>query len=127
MSLADRMVALEAMACAKPVVCSRVEGSEELLANDLEGQGFIAGNDAQMADLAESFLHDESLANEIGTRNQEFVRSRFSIPTMVDSYRRQQAAGENKNESQSKSIVSIAALRRVLKFLHYNQQGNYLQ
>jgi starch synthase (maltosyl-transferring) len=80
-------VVLEAMASGRPVVCSRVQGSEELFAHDRLRQSFAAGDAASMADLAEAFLHDETLSNEVGASNQAHVCKEFSIPAMVDAYR----------------------------------------
>ena len=80
-------VVLEAMAAGKPVVASRVEGSEELLQRYTEAQGFAPGDDAVMANLIQRFLVDQSHAEKVGEANQEFVRSRFSSAAMVDAYR----------------------------------------
>ena len=80
-------VVLEAMAAGKPVVCSRVEGSEELLAHDSERQSFLPGDAAAMKKLVEQFLSDESLCDQVGLNNQQRVRADFSIPAMVDAYR----------------------------------------
>ncbi len=80
-------VVLEAMASAKPVVCSSVEGSEELLRHERARQVFPIGDHNAMKKLAEQFLSDESLCFEIGSRNQQRVKFDFSIPAMVDGYR----------------------------------------
>ncbi len=80
-------VVLEAMASGKPVVCSRVEGSEELLAHDREDQSFVAGDSEAMAGLVERFLMDAAFSDKIGIRNREHVRTEFSIPIMIDAYR----------------------------------------
>jgi glycosyltransferase involved in cell wall biosynthesis len=80
-------VVLEAMAAARPVVCSRVEGSEELLSHALSQQSFPVGDGAAMTNLAEAFLSDEMIADQIGSDNQARVRNDFSISAMVDAYR----------------------------------------
>lgn len=80
-------VVLEAMAAARPVVCSRVEGSQELLAGDEDQQGFAAGDHRTMASLAARFLRDAQLSDAVGQRNQERVRRNFSLTAMVDAYR----------------------------------------
>lgn len=79
-------VVLEAMAAGRPVVCSRVEGSEELLAH-LPSQSFPAGDATAMVESAEPLLSDRQLSNEIGESNQSRVRNDFSIAAMVDAYR----------------------------------------
>jgi glycosyltransferase involved in cell wall biosynthesis len=80
-------VVLEAMAASRPVVWSRVEGSEELLAQALEHQSFPSGDGAAMKNLVGRFLSDPSLRDQIGSDNQSRVRADFSIPAMVDAYR----------------------------------------
>lgn len=80
-------VVLEAMAAARPVVCSRVEGVAELLADATETQSFSAGDSGAMVALAERFLSDDSLCDSVGRDNQSRARRDFSIPAMVDAYR----------------------------------------
>lgn len=80
-------VVLEAMAAAKPVVCSRIEGSEEMLADAMDQQSFPAGDSRAMKDLVEQFLSDEVLCEQVGELNQSRVRNDFSIAAMVDAYR----------------------------------------
>ncbi len=80
-------VVLEAMAAAKPVVCSRIEGSEELLSDALNQQSFPAGDSIAMNNLVEQFLSDQILCDQVGDLNQSRVRNDFSIAAMVDAYR----------------------------------------
>ncbi|QDT09560.1 glycosyltransferase family 4 protein [Planctomycetes bacterium K23_9] len=80
-------VVLEAMAAAKPVVCSSVQGSLELLSHDRDRQVFPIGDDAAMRKLVEPFLADELICDDVGRRNQERVKLDFSVPAMVDAYR----------------------------------------
>jgi len=80
-------VVLEAMAAARPVVCSRVEGSDELLSHALQQQSFPAGDGPAMTKLVEPFLSDPMLCDRIGNDNQSRVRNDFSIAAMVDAYR----------------------------------------
>ena len=86
-------VVLEAMAAAKPVVCSRVEGSEELLARSSEDgtreedQGFAPGDEAQMVRLIDRFQSDETLCKVTGEQNQRLVRSNYSLTAMTRAYR----------------------------------------
>lgn len=80
-------VVLEAMAAGKPVVCSRVEGSQELLSHAIELQSFTPGDDVAMKKLAETFLSDEPLSHEVGAKNLARAESDFSITAMVDAYR----------------------------------------
>ncbi|SMP57205.1 Glycosyltransferase involved in cell wall bisynthesis [Neorhodopirellula lusitana] len=79
-------VVLEAMAAGKPVVCSLVEGSEELIGNDPH-QGFAAGDSAVMTAKLNQFLDDRSLSDRVGRSNQLRMREEFSVQGMVDQYR----------------------------------------
>ena len=72
-------VILEAMAAGKPVVCSRVEGSQELLKHDWDQQSFPAGDGVQMARLASHYLEQQDLALKAGTRNQSFVSQNHAL------------------------------------------------
>jgi glycosyltransferase involved in cell wall biosynthesis len=78
---------LEAMAASKPVVCSLVEGSEELLADAAQYQGFPSGDASQMASLIERLLSDEAIRLEIGLGNQARVKQLFSLSSMTEAYR----------------------------------------
>ena len=76
---------LEAMAAARPIVCSRVEGIAELLGDD-KIQSFDIGDDRAMADQVDALLNQPDLAIQIGKSNQQRVRRDFSITSMVDAY-----------------------------------------
>ncbi len=80
-------VVLEAMAAARPVVCSRVEGIAELLGEAFAAQSFPSGDGHAMSQIAERFLTDETLSDDVGRDNQSRVRRDFSIPAMVEAYR----------------------------------------
>jgi starch synthase (maltosyl-transferring) len=79
-------VVLEAMAAGKPVVCSRVEGSRELIGND-PAQGFDSNNAEQLAARLNRFLEDPDFASQIGRINQQRMQTDFSVQRMVNAYR----------------------------------------
>ena len=80
-------VILEAMATGKPVVCSRVEGSQELLKHDWDQQSFPAGDGVQMARLASRYIEQQDLAMTAGARNQSLVSQHHALTSMVADYR----------------------------------------
>lgn len=80
-------VALEAMAAGRPVVCSDVEGSDELLSHAAAPQVFPAGDGPAMATLIQSLLADPSACEAIGAQNRARALREFSLPRMVDAYR----------------------------------------
>lgn len=81
-------VVLEAMAAGRPVVCSLVHGSDELLGTGERRamQGFPPGDGAAMARLAEGFFADRQAAERIGQLNRRQVLEQFSYTQMVDRY-----------------------------------------
>ena len=80
-------VVMEAMASGRPIVCSDVQGAEELLGHAPKCQLFSAGDSLAMKNLVDQFLNDEALSEKIGEWNQRRVRNDFSIAAMVDAYR----------------------------------------
>ena len=79
-------VVLEAMASGLPVVCSQVEGSQELLANHPADQGFAVGDENEMAARIENFYQHPDRARNVGLTNQSYVKANFSIQSMIDQY-----------------------------------------
>jgi glycosyltransferase involved in cell wall biosynthesis len=80
-------VVLEAMAAGRPVVCSDVQGTAELLSHARPPQVFRSGNSDEMKNLVEQFMSNEALSVKIGEQNQTTARNEFSIAAMVDAYR----------------------------------------
>lgn len=80
-------VVLEAMAAGRPVVCSDIEGSEQLFRHARESQVFQTGDGEAMKNLVEQFLSNEALSEKIGKDNQARTRNDFSVAAMVDAYR----------------------------------------
>ena len=79
-------VILEAMAVGKPGVCSRVEGSQELLRHDWEHQTFPTGDSQQMTMLVSRFLEQAPVAKATGTINQTFIHNHYTVARMVERY-----------------------------------------
>ncbi|MCM2371734.1 glycosyltransferase [Aporhodopirellula aestuarii] len=79
-------VVLEAMAGGKPVVCSRVEGSLELIGDDPD-QGFEPDSDEGLVSRLNRFLDDPEFASSVGQANQKRVHEQFTVQQMVDTYR----------------------------------------
>lgn len=79
-------VVLEAMAGGRPVVCSRVEGSRELIGDDPD-QGFEPGDDGDFIAKVNRFLSDSKFADHVGASNQTRAAKDFSAPQIIDAYR----------------------------------------
>lgn len=99
-------VVLEAMAAGLPVVCSQIEGAEEIFgrpaASDLASdpisdsseigelrshcQLFPVRDSHRMALLAERFFADSSLCQRLGDENRRHVANCFSIDSAIEAY-----------------------------------------
>lgn len=79
-------VVMEAMAAGRPVVCSRVEGTAELLGDDPQ-QTFDTGDETKMVQIVNRLFDQRETAAAIGAANQDRMRREFSVPAMVNAYR----------------------------------------
>jgi L-malate glycosyltransferase len=70
---------LEAMACGRAVVGSRVGGTPELIGDDERGFLFQPGDAGDLAEKLAILIGDERLRCEFGTRAAEFARRNLSI------------------------------------------------
>lgn len=69
---------LEAYACAKPVICSRLPGLRELVINETTGILFELGDSKQLSSSILSLL-TEANAEKIGQNGRLFIESNFTI------------------------------------------------
>ncbi len=88
-------VILEAMAAAKPVAVTRVEGVAQLLGGATEPQTCDPDNLTQLDRLIDRLWNDATLCVQLGNANRGSAEQRFSIDTMVDAYRRLYRAEPN--------------------------------
>jgi starch synthase (maltosyl-transferring) len=79
-------VVLEAMAAGLPIVCSNVEGSEELVISGQTGLVFASGAPDELASSLRTLLADGAYASAMGRAAQERVRREFSWERMVAAY-----------------------------------------
>jgi L-malate glycosyltransferase len=77
------MVALEAMACAKPVVATR-EGGLGQLVPDGGGPKVVAGDAAALAAALREVLADPALARRMGARNRREVEERYAWSRVIE-------------------------------------------
>ena len=70
---------LEAMACGRCVVGSRVGGTPELTGNDERGLLFRPGDAEDLAAKLRLLIENESLRNELGNRAAQFATRKLSI------------------------------------------------
>jgi mannosylfructose-phosphate synthase len=72
------MTALEAMACGRPVVASRLGGIRELVTSEENGLLVDPTNANDFSAAIIKLLNDERLARRIGERGRDIVRERYS-------------------------------------------------
>jgi len=78
------LTVLEAYACGKPIVASRVGGLKDLVKNEETGLLFEPGNIAQLAKSIFNLLNDNDAAKEMGLKGKNFVREIFTIEKVVE-------------------------------------------
>ncbi len=78
------MVLLEAMAMAKTIVATRIDGITEVLENDKTGLLVTAKNSHALAEAIVGILNDKAKANFFGQNAREVAKERFSVKKMVE-------------------------------------------
>ena len=77
------MVLLEAMAMAKPIVATRIDGITEVLENSKTGLLVPAKNSHALAEAIVGILNDKAKANFFGQNAREATKEKFSVKKMV--------------------------------------------
>jgi glycosyltransferase involved in cell wall biosynthesis len=78
------MTLLEAYACEKPMVASKVGGLIDLVIDRETGLLFEPGNVKQLAKSILNLLNDNDVAKEMGLKGKNFVRRNFVIEKVVE-------------------------------------------
>ena len=78
------MTVLEAYACAKPVIASRVSGEPKIVKHGITGFLFEPGNPEELGSYLAHLIENRSLINEMGSRGREFIIGNYSIGKVVD-------------------------------------------
>ena len=79
-------VLLEAMACSRPVIASRVGGIPEVIHEGVNGFMTEAGDAAGLRDRMQCLLDDPALADEMGRNGRRMVRELFSPHSYFKGY-----------------------------------------
>jgi glycosyltransferase involved in cell wall biosynthesis len=77
---------LEAMACGKPVVATRVGSIPESVHDDETGFLVPPGDEAALAARVAQLLEDRAHARQLGASGRALVQNRWSLERMVDGY-----------------------------------------
>jgi len=83
---ASPMVLIEAMACGRPVVASRIGGIPLLVNDGYDGLLVESGNVGELAAACIRLLADPDLAAEFGRRGRQKVEADFSWPSRLSAY-----------------------------------------
>jgi glycosyltransferase involved in cell wall biosynthesis len=78
------MTVLEAYACGKPIVASRVSGLKDLVIDEETGLLFEPGNVKQLAKSIFNLLNGNDVARKMGLKGKNFVRENFAIEKVVE-------------------------------------------
>ena len=77
---------LEAMASGIPVVCTRVGGNVELVADRQRGALVDAGDHVALARVIQEYVSSPNLCSAYASKAREFVVEHFSLDRMIDRY-----------------------------------------
>lgn len=77
---------LEALACGKPVVATRVGSIPESVKDGVNGYLVAPGDAEQLADRVGALLADRDLARRLGAAGREIVVREWSLERMVEGY-----------------------------------------
>ncbi len=80
------IAALEAMACAKPVVSYAVGGLMEIVKDYKTGFHVRRGNIAELTEKVLWLLHNEDTAKDMGLNARKHVEKHFTLEKMSDEY-----------------------------------------
>jgi len=78
------MSLLEAYACGKPVIASRVGGLTDTVVEGITGLLVETGDVRKLTRSMLSLLNDDDRAKEMGLRSKQFVKENFTIEKVVD-------------------------------------------
>ncbi|MGH9194242.1 MAG: glycosyltransferase family 4 protein [Acidimicrobiia bacterium] len=80
------LIIIEAMACGRPVVASRVGGIPELVKEGVTGLLAVPGDSHDLAEKIKMLVDDRGAASEMGRAARLFVKSSFSSRRFFDGY-----------------------------------------
>lgn len=80
------IVLIEAMACGKPVIASKIGGTPEIIQNWKDGLLVEAGDINDLKDKLQMVLHEEKLSKELSKNARDKVVKYFSLDTMLRKY-----------------------------------------
>jgi len=80
-------VLIEAMACGKPVVASRIGGIPEIIKENYNGFLFQPGNVGELASKIYKVLENPKLSKKLGKNGRDFAQNFFSVEKYINGYK----------------------------------------
>ncbi len=80
------MTAIEAMACGKPIISSRVGGLSEIVQHDINGLHFEPYDELDLAQWVMRLLDDDELSRRLTDGARKSVDDSFEWPTIADEF-----------------------------------------
>jgi len=80
------MSLLEAYACCRPVIASRIGGLKHLVIDGVTGLLFESENTEQLAKSLQSMLKDDVKTENMGKKGRQFVEMNFDIEKVIDQF-----------------------------------------
>jgi glycosyltransferase involved in cell wall biosynthesis len=80
------VVVPEAMACARPIVASRVGGNDLVVSDGVNGYLHDENDPERLADCVIRLIKDPGLRRELGNRSLELVKDRFNWSSITNHY-----------------------------------------
>ncbi len=77
------LVLLEALAMARPVAASHVDGVPEIIRDGQTGRLFTAGDSAQLAEILNDLLADPGAAQRLGRQGRRWVEQAYSLARQI--------------------------------------------
>ncbi len=75
--------ALEAMACERPVIATRVDGFNEIIKNKVNGILVDPGDEVAVAGALQEIMSDAELSRKMGMKGRKFVAEKYSLEDSV--------------------------------------------
>jgi len=76
--------AMEAMACGKPVIITKVNGAEELIPDEGKGILIPPSDSSAIAQAVERLVNDSKLRGQMGEEARRYVLENFTVSSMVE-------------------------------------------
>jgi hypothetical protein len=77
-------VLMEAMACGRPVISTKLVGIPDLIRHEMDGLLVTTGNVPELVDAIERMLTDDAMVDRMGESSAEYVRQYFDRNSNVD-------------------------------------------